>query len=1018
MSLVSKKVFILEKDQALVYVYRIFLEEIGYQFMGSASSLEEASRIVSTLPQIDIVLLDVDVARSTEEYVEFSTHLFAKYDILVIYLMADLTRLELKKLMSSNFYGYILLPAQTEVFKMSLEFALKKYEYEQKHFIEHRILNNINLGTVIFKLDGEVVFVNDTVVKHFGIHVGDNVTQKLKGRFFKIDNTFINSLIGSRFKEIILEREVEYKTLYYNLQFSVYNVRRREPLIYCFIYDFSANKNIVSKKSETNTFLKRVLNNIDDGIFIIDRGLKLVDYNDISEVFFSETFDISLSFGMHVKELFFFLSQDQEKAFTQSLLVVFKGISRSMVRHFIFKDNPFWFRIKLFPVLKNEETGKYDLVAISIQNLTREKLLELKINELETEVKPLFDSSFQRFYLCDLDFKIISYNKAAFDVILKEFNHKLKKGDSILNFVPKEVGIEKFKEYFDRTLNYEHVFFKIKIHADNVGEYWNETHMDPVVDSKGEIHEVLIWTIDVTEQEKNMQALRESEERYSLIANGANDGLWDWDLKTNKVYLSPRWKALLGYSDDELSNEFGIHDSLIHPDDKERSQEVLRKYLQGEIDEYVNEIRLKHKNGHYIWVLERGVALRDENGNIVRLAGSITDITKQKKIEQKLKDAYLQLMQERQMFIDADIVIFKMKVNKSPQITYITKNVSKILGYSAEEIVSNRVSLYDMIHPEDLLSYKKNLIQLRNAPKNSQSFKPIRFRKANGEYVWLKSFVIIISKTDKEVEVRGHFMDVSEILEARRILTERQKSILEFISNANDAIIGIDTNGKILDYNKKALSYFSLSDDKELKGRNISDFLEKTETNKTWSEIFAEASRGEANLYVFKLKSHSKKTDATETEDRYVEISVNPIKVKDVTSYYLIIRDITKRKLLEKETLRNKMRYEALVNAIPDLIFVMDKDGYYVDYTADKNTPLYTEPENIVGKHLRDFFEDEEKMNEILEKIRDTIQTGKLNKVKYSMNSPIGRRYFEARISKMDDERILSIVRDITDWKQ
>jgi PAS domain-containing protein len=152
-------------------------------------------------------------------------------------------------------------------------------------------------------------------------------------------------------------------------------------------------------------------------------------------------------------------------------------------------------------------------------------------------------------------------------------------------------------------------------------------------------------------------------------------------------------------------------------------------------------------------------------------------------------------------------------------------------------------------------------------------------------------------------------------------------------------------------------------------------------------------------------------------QDIFVEISVNPIKVKDTTSYYLIIRDITERKLLERETLKNKLRYEALVNAIPDLIFVMDKNGYYVDYTADESSPLYVDPGMIIGKHLTDFFKDKEKVEEILEKIRDTIKTGKINKVKYSLDSPVGIRHFEARISKMDDEKILSIVRDITDWK-
>ena len=1008
MSIGPKKIFIIERDRTLVYVYRIFLEEIGHKCVGSAKDIEEARKLLPAIDSIDIVLMDVDSTGKIEECVKFSEELYNNYNILVLYIISEFSQKNLAGLMSSSFYGYLHLPMQTDVMRLSIEFAVKKFEYEQKHFVEHKVLDNINLGVIIFKLDGEVVFSNESAKKNFGVDIGGNVKDYLYDKFFSIDNTFINSILGTHFKEVVLEKEFEGKSFYYSLQFSVYNVKKREPLIYCFISDISSNKSLSALQSDTNTSFRKIFDNIEEGIFIIDRGFKLIDYNEISQIFFEEMFDRELSIGMHLTDFFFFLSSDQQKEFTKSLMVVFRGVSRKLLRSFEFEGKPFYFGIKLIPLLKNEATGKYDLVSISIQNITREKLLELRVNELETEVKHLFDSSFQRFYLCDLNYKIISFNKAAFDVILKEFNHKLKKGDSILNFVPKEIGIEKFKEYFNRTLNYEHVFFKIKIHSDSVGDYWNETHLDPVINSKGEIHEVLIWTIDITEQEKNVQALRESEERYSLIANGANDGLWDWDLKTNKVYLSPRWKALLGYSDDELPNEYGIRDKLLHPDDRERSEEILRKYFQGEINEYINEIRLRHKDGHYIWVLERGVALRDEKGNIIRLAGSITDITKQKKIEQQLKEAYLQLMQERQMFIEADIVIFKMKVHKYPEITYITKNVKKILGYDSSEIISNKVNLYSLIHPDDLVTYKKNLIKLKNSKNKSQQFKPIRFRTASGNYVWIKSFVIITSRKDDYLEVQGHFMDVSEILEAKKILTERQKNLLEFISSSNDAIIGVDDKGIIIDYNKKSLALFGLSQDVDIKGESITKYLKETEKGKNWNQIFEEANIGDGNLYVFKINAG---------KDLYVEVSVNTVKVNKTKIYYLILGDITERKRLEKEIMKNKARYEALVNAMPDLIFVVDYDGNYIDYTADKSSPLYVDPKFIIGKNLKDFFKDENKLNEVLEKIRDTIKTGKLNIVTYEMDSKIGVRKFEARISKMDDKRILSIVRDITDME-
>jgi PAS domain S-box-containing protein len=271
---------------------------------------------------------------------------------------------------------------------------------------------------------------------------------------------------------------------------------------------------------------------------------------------------------------------------------------------------------------------------------------------------------------------------------------------------------------------------------------------------------------------------------------------------------------------------------------------------------------------------------------------------------------------------------------------------------------------------------------------------------------------MIVTKREKEfIELQGHFTDVTEILEAKRILTERQKNVLEFIANSNDAIIGIDSNEIIVDYNKKALSIFYLSENINIRGEKIGKFLEKTEDGKNWKEIFDEANKGLGNLYVFKIEKGENQGFL------YLEVSVNPIDVKGTTTYYLILRDITERKVLEKEIVSNKVRYEALVNAIPDLIFVLDYDGNYVDYTADKSSPLYTEPQKIIGKNLKDFFRDENLRNYILAKVRETIDTGKLNIVTYRMDSRLGVREFEARISKIDDKRILSIVRDITEQK-
>ncbi len=122
-------------------------------------------------------------------------------------------------------------------------------------------------------------------------------------------------------------------------------------------------------------------------------------------------------------------------------------------------------------------------------------------------------------------------------------------------------------------------------------------------------------------------ALRESEERYALAANGANDGLWDWNLSVNTVYFSARWKRLVGCREDELDGCPEDWFGRIHPDDHERVRNQLAAHLSGERGHFESEHRIRHASGAYRWVLSRGLAVRDSSGTPHRIAGSLTDIT-------------------------------------------------------------------------------------------------------------------------------------------------------------------------------------------------------------------------------------------------------------------------------------------------------------------------------------------------------------------------------------------------------
>lgn len=161
---------------------------------------------------------------------------------------------------------------------------------------------------------------------------------------------------------------------------------------------------------------------------------------------------------------------------------------------------------------------------------------------------------------------------------------------------------------------------------------------------------------DITQKKQTEATLRESEERYALAIRGANDGLWDWNLRANTMYFSSRWKAMLGYPDDGIGNKLNEWYGRVHPNDLIQLKQAIATHLNGGTPYLESEHRLRHQDGNYRWMLARGIALQDGDGQSYRIAGSLTDITLRKQAEaQLLHDAFhdvLTGLANRALFID------------------------------------------------------------------------------------------------------------------------------------------------------------------------------------------------------------------------------------------------------------------------------------------------------------------------------------------------------------------------------
>jgi diguanylate cyclase (GGDEF)-like protein/PAS domain S-box-containing protein len=213
-------------------------------------------------------------------------------------------------------------------------------------------------------------------------------------------------------------------------------------------------------------------------------------------------------------------------------------------------------------------------------------------------------------------------------------------------------------------------------------------------------------------QRRSARELRESQERYMLAVQGANDGLWDWDLVTNTVFYSPRWKQMLGYDERELSDSPQEWLARVHPDDQLNLQADLDAHRRGRSVTFSSEHRLMHRSGGYRWVLCRGAAVRNEAGNPYRMAGSLTDLT-----AMKVSDALTGLPNRLQFVERVEQCLARTRVENSGHFAVLFidvdrfKMVNDSLGHAAGDQLLMTVAhrLREVIRSSDVVARDESL---------------------------------------------------------------------------------------------------------------------------------------------------------------------------------------------------------------------------------------------------------------------------------------------------------------------
>ncbi len=211
-------------------------------------------------------------------------------------------------------------------------------------------------------------------------------------------------------------------------------------------------------------------------------------------------------------------------------------------------------------------------------------------------------------------------------------------------------------------------------------DVWLECHFTRFFQNN-EPHLLFIYN-DISESRFYQEELKESQQRFKLATEGANAGIWDWKPGTNEVFYSKIWKQHVGYEDHELKSEFTTWEKLLHPDDSERMHRAVENYLKNPRGRFIEEFRMRHKNGTYRWIRNEAASLKNEQGNIVRMFGVHTDITEKKEAEEALKES-----EERHRLIFESVNDAIFICNENGRIVEINPAGCRIYGYSKDEFL-------------------------------------------------------------------------------------------------------------------------------------------------------------------------------------------------------------------------------------------------------------------------------------------------------------------------------------------
>jgi len=474
------------------------------------------------------------------------------------------------------------------------------------------------------------------------------------------------------------------------------------------------------------------------------------------------------------------------------------------------------------------------------------------------------------------------------------------------------------------------------IHRDGQ-ELFCEWYNSVLRDANGTVISILSLVQNITERRQAKLALQASEERWQLAIQGSNEGIWDWHIAADRVFYSPRWKEQLGYVDDELPRDRTVWRSRVHPDDIERIEALMQAHFCGQTPTYQAEYRIRHRSGHYIWILSRGQAVFNAAGEPMRFVGSHVDISDRKQAELDLQ-ASQQLLQ--------------MVFDHLPQRVFWKALDGRFLG--CNQVFANDMG-YDS--PKDIIGKTDGQLQALSSASIAlfeardraviDADQTIAFEQqpqlyANGKKRWVSTTKSPFKTPEGEViGIFGCYEDVTAQVLAQRSL----RRYAHMVEAANDAMCLLDSEYRYQVINETYRHWYGYQGQPIL-GQTVAEVLGQTAFENRLKPLLERCLQGETIQY-------DRWFEFPPLGRRFRSVTLTPYRGDGsaITGIVTSIRDLTS---LKESELQQQQLLE-VIEATPDFVGMAKPTGevIYVNPALQRVIAATSRPEQGDRYHIR-----------------------------------------------------------------